>query len=90
MIDPITCNWCSTVTPIGSLIGRNTNQCPRCGNPTLPTPFQNLTPSTLFCCVNGGLWKKRDAATAICAKSDSAFKKGERQAFVDVEDVFPF
>jgi len=38
MTDLITCTHCEEVTHIGGLIGDQTNDCPRCGNPALTHP----------------------------------------------------
>ena len=38
MFDFVTCPHCEEVTDIGGLIGKHTNDCPRCGHPALTPP----------------------------------------------------
>jgi ribosomal protein S27AE len=51
--DTVTCRWCGEQTNIGSTIGQNTNQCPRCGNPVFVASFGDVETGARFVCDNG-------------------------------------
>ena len=48
-LDEVTCPHCGEITHIGGLIGKHTNDCPRCGKPALGVwPFPtSLRPKKL-------------------------------------------
>ena len=52
MIDEVMCPHCGYITHIGGLVGPNTNDCPKCGQPALPTvpatPEQPVTHQGVF------------------------------------------
>lgn len=44
MIDPVTCPACQETSEIGSLIGKTTDNCPKCGKSVLlPAPEANFS-----------------------------------------------
>lgn len=86
--DVMSCAWCDEGILPNAL--DNTNVCPHCQNPTMAIEFVHLERQKEFLCINGGRWRKVDASTAVCTEDDSAYQRGDLQAFIAEETVFPY
>lgn len=82
------CVWCAESVAPEQL--NDTNVCPHCNNPTVAMEFAHVERQKEFLCINGGRWRKVDASTAVCTEDDSAYQRGDLQAFIAEETVFPY
>ncbi len=86
------CKHCKTHESLDGLIGINTNQCPKCGNPIMPTTFEALKNGTVFVAEEcPAMWVKLSKTMAVSVDlDDSAYQVGETQGFISAEVVYPY